>query len=211
MQLSATRMNASRSTRSSRGRTGTPDRGGIRKRGAPVRIDHDGDLDMGAGGGGGGGDKGRGGRHRLRGGRNAPEGRRPGGSGDRTVEALQKLISSNASSQANIRQPRKGGMANDGSGLSQLSIRGWKSSKAASNPGGALESLIGFIEKKATPDPRSPAADQRLKISKVCLTPPRSHGYRCISRGISTRFSSFQANYPYRRLRLPKLAAIFVG
>ena len=67
----------------------------------------------------------------------------------------------------------------DGTGLTQISIRGWKSSKAASNPGGALESLVAFLEKKATPDPRSPAADQRLKISKVCST-PRFHGFRRI-------------------------------
>ncbi|KAL1954985.1 hypothetical protein VTO42DRAFT_392 [Malbranchea cinnamomea] len=166
LQLSAARMNVSRPPKNSRSRTGTPDRGGIRKRGAATRIDRDGDLDM--GGAGGGMNIGRSGRLRVRGGRSIPtDGRRPGNAADRTVEALQKAVFSGASSQANIRQPRRGGMiVDDREELSQLSVRGWKSSKAASNPGGAIDSLIAFLEKKATPDPRSLAADQRLKISK---------------------------------------------
>lgn len=84
---------------------------------------------------------------------------------DKTLDALQKAIFSNASSEANIRRGRTGGTSVDG-GLSQVQIRGWKQSRAASNSDGGFESLIAFLEKKATP-PDARFGD-RLKIHKVC-------------------------------------------
>ncbi|KKK22635.1 hypothetical protein ARAM_003033 [Aspergillus rambellii] len=136
--------------KASRGRSGVSDRGGIRKRGAPTRVDRDGDLAMDAGAG-------RGKRSRGDSGRPAPSGTRAP-TRDRTINAIQKALSSNTSSQANIRQGGRGG------GLEQVIVRGWKQSKAASNRDGGLESLITFLEKKLTsPDSK---AGPRARISK---------------------------------------------
>ncbi|OAX82373.1 hypothetical protein ACJ72_03274 [Emergomyces africanus] len=163
-------MNGLRAPKGPRSRTGTPDRGGIRKRGAPTRVDRDGDLDMDGAGSG----RGRGGRGRGRGdaGRRTASG--PGGLGqgreprrladkDKTLDALQKAIFSNASSQVNIRHGRP---RTQGKGLVQVSVRGWKRSKAASNPDGGIESLILFLERKTQPPNQGTAAHSRFKISK---------------------------------------------
>jgi hypothetical protein len=99
------------------------------------------------------------------------------------LDALHKAVFSNASSQANVRQIRgrvAGAMSDaapkERGGLSQLSVRGWTRSKAARNPDGGIESLIAFLEKKATPSDPNAAANQRVKISKVCGTsPPGGH------------------------------------
>ncbi|KAF7170897.1 hypothetical protein CNMCM5623_003363 [Aspergillus felis] len=140
----------------SRARSGASDRGGIRKRGS-TRIDRDGDLSM-----DGGAARGRGKRARGDTGRATPAGGRPQAR-DRTLNAIQKAIASNADSQANIRQGTRGGA------LEQVSVRGWKQSKAASNRDGGRESLIAFLEKKLTaPDSKAGA---RAKITKVCATP----------------------------------------
>jgi hypothetical protein len=109
---------------------------------------------------------------------------------------LHKAVFSNTSSQANIRQPRAGSHTTfHRAGLSQLRIRGWKQSRVATDPDGGVLSMINYLERKATPDPRSAAAGQRLKISKVCAT-PRSRGHRrfsCCS--LATAFS-FPAQHP---------------
>ncbi|KAK2799129.1 Vacuolar protein sorting-associated protein 53 [Onygenales sp. PD_10] len=177
LKLSSGAMNGSRVPRGPRSRTGTPDRGGIRKRGAPTRIDRDGDLDMDGSGAG----RGRGGKSRGRGdsGRRTTtsggvgqgrDTRRSGADKDKTLDALQKAIFSNASSQANVRhgRVRMDGIptdaARDRKGLVQVSVRGWKQSKAASNPDGGISSLIAFLEKKALPPDQSTAP--RIKISK---------------------------------------------
>lgn len=225
LQLSTATMNGSGiPPKGPRSRTGTPDRGGIRKRGGPTRTDRDGDLDM--AGGSGASNRGRGRKSR---GQSEPSrrmttsapvrgGRRPGGEKDKTLDALQKAIFNSASPQANVRQTRArpGGMALDGvssekGGLAQLRIRGWKSSKAASNPDGGIESLVTFLEKKAIPPDPSASAHVRLKISKVCAT-SRSRGHRRISELHSLRLSSFsQANTLERRLRPFRRAANSVG
>lgn len=152
-------MNSIRNPRGSRGRSNAPDRGGIRKRGA-VRVDRDGDLDMDGGSG-----RSRGGK-RARGdsGRGTPAGGQAPGR-ERALDAIQKALSSNVNSQANIRQPRE-----RGGGLEQLIVRGWKQSKAASNPDGGVDSLIAFLERKATPPDPKAAANTRVKITKVCAT-----------------------------------------
>lgn len=147
-------MNKMKNVKGPRSRPGGTDRGGIRKRG-PTRTDRDGDMDMDAAGGG----RNRGGK-RARGGdpgRSTVAGRTP-------VDAIQKAISgSTTDSQANIRQGGKGG----GSTLEQVSVRGWKQSKAASNRDGGHESLITFLEKKLnTPDSK---ASSRARITKVCV------------------------------------------
>ncbi|ODM24041.1 hypothetical protein SI65_01631 [Aspergillus cristatus] len=130
-------------------RSGGTDRGGIRKRGGPTRVDRDGDMDMDAAGGGA---RGRGKRARGDSGR-------PSGPRAPAVDAIQKAISGNTTtSQVNIRQGGKG------SNLEQVSIRGWKQSKAASNRDGGHESLVTFLEKKINaPDSK---ASSRARISK---------------------------------------------
>ncbi|EGE83306.1 mRNA export factor mex67 [Blastomyces dermatitidis ATCC 18188] len=164
-------MNSSKATKGGRSRTGTPDRGGgIRKRGAPSRVDRDGDLDMDGAVSG----RGRGGRSRGRGdsgGRAIPgagglgQRREPRRLGDKekTLDALEKAIFSNASSQVNIGHGRP---RTQGKGLVQVSVRGWKRSKAASNPDGGIESLILFLERRAHPPNQGTAAHSRFKISK---------------------------------------------
>jgi nuclear RNA export factor len=52
-------------------------------------------------------------------------------------------------------------------GPASLRIDGLSSSKAASNPDGGLESLLGFLERKASGlDAKS---NRTVKIKKVCL------------------------------------------
>ncbi|PWY85294.1 hypothetical protein BO83DRAFT_328407 [Aspergillus eucalypticola CBS 122712] len=134
----------------SRGRSGGSDRGGIRKRGAATRVDREGDLMMDAGSARNRGKKGRGDSGRSQ-------------AANKAMDAIQKAISSNSDTQANIRQGGRG------SGLEQVIVRGWKQSKAASNRDGGLESLIAFLEKKLSP-PDSKAGT-RARITKVCATP----------------------------------------
>ncbi|KAH8431760.1 nuclear mRNA export, poly(A)+RNA binding protein [Aspergillus melleus] len=138
----------------SRGRAGGSDRGGIRKRGAATKVDRDGDLSMDAGSA-----RNRGKKARTETGRSGAA----GGGRPRALDAIQKAITSNSDSQANIRQ---GGRA---ASLEQVIVRGWKQSKAASNRDGGLESLLTFLEKKLnTSDSKS---GQRARITKVCATP----------------------------------------
>jgi nuclear RNA export factor len=155
-----------------RGRATALDRGGIRKRGAPAtRIDPDGDLDM-----NGSSQRGRGGK-RARGdsGRaalsQARDGRRMAVDRDRALNTIQKALSGNGNSQVNI---RRGGAK--GGPWEQVSVRGWRKSKAATNPDGGTGSLVSFLEKKIAP-PDSKAADMRNNIMKVCAT-PASSGHR---------------------------------
>ncbi|PWY95645.1 hypothetical protein BO94DRAFT_562307 [Aspergillus sclerotioniger CBS 115572] len=138
--------------------TGKPasDRGGIRKRGATARVDREGDLVMDAGSA-----RNRGKKARGDSGRSSGAGRAQ--AANKAMDAIQKAISSNSDSQANIRQGARG------SGLEQVVVRGWKQSKAASNRDGGLESLIAFLEKKlSSPDSK---AGTRARITKVCATP----------------------------------------
>lgn len=139
-------------------RPGGADRGGIRKRG-PIRTDRDGDMDMDRGGARGGK------RPRGDSGRSTPSGRPI--ARDRTLDAIQKAISSSKDSQANIRQINRAGGAN----LEQFSVRGWKQSKAASNRDGGVESLIAFLERRMNATTKS---GPRAKITKVCSTLERT-------------------------------------
>ncbi|KAL2863869.1 mRNA export factor mexA [Aspergillus lucknowensis] len=146
-------MKRSRASRgASRARSGTSDRGGIRKRGAPTKVDRDGDLAMGAGADAIRGQKPRGGQ-----GRSALSGSRTQ-TLDRTMDVIQKALSGSSGAQANIRQGGRG------PGLEQVIVSGWKQSKAASNRDGGVESLVTFLEKKLTaPDSK---AGTRARISK---------------------------------------------
>ncbi|KAL1987968.1 hypothetical protein VTN96DRAFT_1492 [Rasamsonia emersonii] len=153
LKLSSGTMHNMGKAKVTRGRANAMDRGGIRKRGSPaVRVDRDGDLDM-----NGASDKGRGGK-RARGdsGRGAlaaaqsqaRDQRRMAIDRERTLNTIQKALAGNETSQANI---RRGGAK--GGPWEQVSVRGWRKSKAASNLDGGAGSLVSFLEKKlATPD-----------------------------------------------------------
>lgn len=163
-------------------------RGGIQKRSGPSpRVDKDGDLDMEAGASGRGRGRGRG----NRGGpspqplassrRNGPPGRSigrpPGPRLDRA--ALQKAVmESLKSGDVNINEirsePKVGGAISEAlgkrgprGGLVQISVSGWRESKAASNPGGGIKQLLDFLERKATAPGAS--AGKVVKIIKVCF------------------------------------------
>ncbi|GAT27361.1 mRNA export factor mex67 [Aspergillus luchuensis] len=80
---------------------------------------------------------------------------------NKAMDAIQKAISSNSDTQANIRQGGRG------SGLEQVIVRGWKQSKAASNRDGGLESLIAFLEKKLSPPDSKAGTRARITKSRV--------------------------------------------
>lgn len=132
-----------------------PSRGGIQKRrGAPARVDKDGDLVMDAEVGG----RRQPGKGRLE---SSITGRsqatlpykRGGGS-----KAQQKALSVSrglGAQQANIVE-----------GSATLKVEGLKSSKAASNSDGGLEALLGFLERKAAG--RDSKSNRPVRIRKVC-------------------------------------------
>ncbi|KAJ5964113.1 Nuclear transport factor 2 Eukaryote [Penicillium vulpinum] len=142
-------------------RGGGNDRGGIRKRG-PTRTDRDGDMDMDASG--------------ARAKRNRAE---KSGLGGRLAGAGAGGRAAGASSRAHARKkmddvleraiysldeptnfPRGKKPSSD---LEPFSVRGWKSSKAASNRDGGVESLIAFLERRMNSFMKS---GPRAKITK---------------------------------------------
>lgn len=78
----------------------------------------------------------------------------------------------------------------------QITVKGFKQSKAAANPGGGISELIAFLERKAT----LPDAPEAVKIKKVCLT---LHSARQQRHQISKLSGppSFQAKLSERRPR----------
>ena len=98
--------------------------------------------------------------------------------GEFSSAATQKAILRSMGSGAATIRGAKGGLnmsrilreaTNRGKGqdrgevLHQISVRGWKQSKAASNRDGGITDLLAFLERKAT------ATDaQAVKIIKVC-------------------------------------------
>lgn len=152
------------------GDPGARGRGGIQKRTAgprPVRVDKDGDLDMDAGVGAAG--RGKSGKGRFEspapsGPRGAGRGRAAGPSRGGNTRATQHAIERGLrGQQANIRETR---LTTAGT---TLQVDGLMSSKAASNKDGGLQSLEGFLERKASAlDSKS---NRIVKIKKVCLLP----------------------------------------
>lgn len=140
-------------------------RGGIQKRKAgPTRVDKDGDLVMDPTATA---DKRRAARSQLGGSgstRGKGAGRTNGGPSSRggtagMIKAQQAIIRglSSKDSQANVLESR---ITTKGT---RLQIGGFFSSKAATNPDGGIESLLAFLERKATGVDTNP-----VKIKKVC-------------------------------------------
>ncbi|KZF25943.1 hypothetical protein L228DRAFT_264380 [Xylona heveae TC161] len=159
-----------------------PARGGISKRRTgPVRLDRDGDLDMDVAGGKSGAGRGRGAEKTGNAGRDvlksAPQ------RGPLSGAGLQKaILRGMATGDAKVRGPREvgvDGVLKEMTGgkargrdkqdhrLDQVSVRGLKQSKAASNPDGGLKDLLAFLERKAT-GPDTPAREAvRIRKSRT--------------------------------------------
>lgn len=152
-------------------------RSGIQKRNrGPMRADKDGDLDMDA-------------ASTIRKSRGrVPRVNRdyvptPGvvgskSSRDMTATGMQKAILREMGSRDTLRRSDlktrlgrtmwRGRDRNVGEGLTQITVRGFQGSKAASNPDGGINDLLAFLERKASA-PDASARDM-VRIKKVCLT-----------------------------------------
>ena len=155
-------------------------RGGVQKRGQQtVRVDNDGDLDMDFNGVGRGRGRGRGAEHRrgtlpLTNGHGNPF--RDSRRNKVDLSAVQKGVfrimgEANKGSRLSLRNVKTTGQTAGGmdkpaaGGLDQILIRGLRQSKAASNADGGLESLLSWLERKAT----GPNGES-VRVKKVCLT-----------------------------------------
>ncbi|KAG0651022.1 mRNA export factor MEX67 [Hyphodiscus hymeniophilus] len=143
-------------------------RGGIQKRTAgprPVKVDKDGDLDMDAGVGAAG--RGKSGKGRFEspvpsGPKGAVRGRAAGPARGGSTRATQHAIERGLrGEQVNVREGR---LTTPGT---TLQVEGLMSSKAASNSDGGLQSLEGFLERKASG--RDSKSNRTVKIKKSHL------------------------------------------
>ena len=134
------------------------------------KTDKDGDLDMDAGSSRG---RGRGGGRGSNHNRDAGKGRPQRNSIDvssikrtlgRDLESTAAASGKSKLAAARLFKDAKDGLNKKGK-LEEISVRGWKESKAASNPGGCKTQLHEFLERKAS----TPAIP--VKIPKVSLTP----------------------------------------
>ena len=191
-----------------------PSRGGIQKRNAtPARVDKDGDLVMGQAVTNG---RTRG-RERSTAIRGSAQTRKSGISdqlASRTSRpsrtgvdpsAIQKaVLRGMGSSETAPRGPRsslrnvrgRGSNRSADEAWDQITVKGFKQSKAAANPGGGISELIAFLERKAT----HPDAPETVKIKKVCLTLHSARQQRHQHSKLSGP-PSFQAKLSERRPR----------
>lgn len=134
-------------------------RGGIQKRRAgPGRVDTDGDLVMDPTITG---EKSRAGKGPARVGPR-DRGTLSGRSSGATERTKQGVLRGIGAKQANILESR----IDRAYEPVRIQVAGLRNSKAASNPDGGLESLIGFLERKASGlDSKS---NRKVKIKKVC-------------------------------------------
>ena len=159
------------------GRNNISHRGGVRKRGQHTeRVDRDGDLDMDSAGAGRG--RGRGGRRHNT---PAPQANGHGNPFKDTrrnkldLSAVQKGVF-RAMGGADAGPRGRGGSSRLGKavagrshhpakGLDQIVIRGLQQTKAAANADGGLDSLVSWLERKATVP-----GGEAVRVKKVCLT-----------------------------------------
>lgn len=205
-----------------------PNRGGIQKRNASTaRVDRDGDLVMEASSTGarGGRAKGNGSGAAIRGAairgaanisrRATPDGGRRAPRTGIDTAAIQKAVlrdmGSNESVPKGPRSRTHGVRGRENTreardSLRTITILGLKESKAASNRGGGISELIGWLERKAT-HPDAPSREA-VKIKKVCLTSQLAGHQQRIHPPGQTIPLSFQANSLKRR---PRYAAAASG
>lgn len=91
------------------------------------------------------------------------------------AEALARHLNGNPSLASRISTTSKRGPQKTLPGLAWLVVKGLKESKAASNPGGGVQDLLRFLERKA-----SGLADRKstktIAIKQVSTSYPRSSG-----------------------------------
>ena len=104
---------------------------------------------------------------------------------------------------------RKGRLADRGSELDQIRVRGLKQSKAAANPDGGVKDLLSFLERKATGS--EPSARNSVRIRKVCQLLLRTAGRPSPRNFAFSAPLSFQANLSERRPRRTILVAAAFG
>ena len=164
---------ATRTSRNQAGRnvTRTSSRGGIQKRKhANNKTDMDGDLDMDGEG-----------RRAKRSGVGDANSSKPSRStrsstaaSNRQAEALVRHLNGNPSVASRVSTSKRG-LQKALPGLAWLVVKGLKESKAASNPGGGVQDLLRFLERKA-----SGLADRKstktIAIKQVSTSYPRSSG-----------------------------------
>jgi hypothetical protein len=184
-----------------------PSRGGIGKRSSrPTRTDKDGDLVMNASGSGRGTPRSAG---RGRGGSSTPSGPSRGGIRSKPSRpavnpaALQKAIARGLNTGAAVVRNADG---SDRRNLEELSVEGWKKSKAAAKSDGGVKQLLDFLERKATP-PNS-TSNEKVRIRKVCYS-LQSAGHQRDCNSCFTVPLSFQANLSERRPWVFSVAAAF--
>ena len=165
------------------GASHVPHRGGIQKRGQQaVRLDRDGDLDMDSNGVGRGRGRGRGIDHRHN--ISKPY---TNGHGDPIRDTRRNRVDLSAAQKGVFRamgdlntlpkgpraslrfnnhsSQRSGGTDRQANGaFDQILIRGLAQSKAATNADGGLESLVSWLERKATG-----TNAEAVRVKKVCL------------------------------------------
>lgn len=163
---------ATRTSRNQAGRnvTRTSSRGGIQKRKNATKTDMDGDLDMDG--------EGRRAKRSAAGDTNASKPSRSTRSStaasNRQAEALVRHLNGNPSMASRVSTSKRGSQRTP-PGLAWLVVKGLKESKAASNPGGGVQDLLRFLERKA-----SGLADRKstktIAIKQVSTSRPRSSG-----------------------------------
>ncbi len=189
-------------------------RGGIQKRNTtPARVDKDGDLLMDQAGAHGRA-SGRGRGAAIRGSARTRKSDRFDQLGSRTLRsdraeidptAIQKAVlrgmgsneTASRASRSSLRNVRgRGSTRPTDEAWDQITVKGFKQSKAAANPGGGISELIAFLERKAT----HPEAPETVKIKKVCLTLHSARQQRHQNSKLSGP-PSFQAKLSERRPR----------
>ena len=91
--------------------------------------------------------------------------------------------------------------------VDRITVRGWQQSIAASTHDHGIKKLVGFLERKATPN--TPASEG-VRIRKVCLTSKFASHQRFYDLALSGPLS-FQAKFSERRPRYLRLAATAFG
>jgi nuclear RNA export factor len=151
--------------------SGRTTRGGIQKRrgGGPGRTDSDGDLDM-------DGNRRAGSKpptessQASRGSRGSRPTNTRGAS--RAAQAIARHLNGDAASLSS-RTTGSDRRTTRESSLAWLRVRGLKESKAASNEGGGLKDLLGFLERKAS---HFDSNSRNVTIRKVCIIIERVKG-----------------------------------
>ena len=193
-----------------------PSRGGIQKRNTtPSRVDKDGDLVMDQAGTTGRA-RGRGRGAAIQDSSGTRKGGTSGSLAPRVPRQVRKGIDPSAiqkavlrgmgsseiapkgprSSLRNVRGRGRGSSRPTDEACDQITIKGFKQSKAAANPGGGISELIAFLERKAT----HPDAKEAVKIKEVCLTLHSARQQRHHNSELSGP-PSFQAKLSERRPR----------